>query len=119
MSRRPSRKSGRDAPDRPLFTPAAERDLREATRWIAHDNPAAATAMLQAVLIAARRLRERPQLGRIQDNLAPRRYRFWSLPGFRYLIVYDTEADPPHIVRVLHTARDLPAILRDLEQDGL
>ena len=42
-----------------------------------------------------------------------------ALTGFRYLMAYDTEADPPHIVRVVDTARDLPAALRDFGLDGL
>ena len=101
----------------PLFTPRAERDLQAAARWIAGDNPASAEALLRAVLTAARRLRERPGLGRIREDLASRRYRFWSLTGFRYVIVYDTEADPPHVVRVVHTAQDLPRVLRDIGLD--
>jgi toxin ParE1/3/4 len=103
----------------PLFTPAAERDLQAAAMWIARDDPASAEALLRAALTAARRLRERPGFGRIREDLAPPRYRFWSLSGFRYLIVYDTEADPPHIVRVVHTARDLPRALRDIGLDDL
>jgi toxin ParE1/3/4 len=103
----------------PLFTPGAERDLQAAARWIARDNPGSAEALLRAALIAARRLRERPALGRIREDLAPTRYRFWSLSGFRYLMVYDTEADPPHIVRIVHTARDLPQVLRDIGLDDL
>ena len=103
----------------PPFTPAAERDLQAAATWIARDDPVSAEALLRAALTAARRLRERPGLGRIREDLAPPRYRFWSLSGFRYLIVYDTEADPPHIVRVVHTARDLLRAFRDIGMDDL
>jgi toxin ParE1/3/4 len=103
----------------PLFTPSAERDLQAAARWIARDNPGSAEALLRAALTAARRLRERPAVGRILEDLAPRRYRFWSLSGFRYLMVYDTEADPPHVVRIVHTAQDLPRVLRDVRLGDL
>ena len=44
-------------------------------------------------------------------DLAPARYRFWSVRGFPYLLVYDAEAQPPIILRVVHQSRDLPAIL--------
>ena len=98
----------------PLFTPAAERDLQAAARWIAQDSPPSAEALLRAALTVARRPRERPGMGRIREDLAPARYRFWTLSGFRYLLVYDAEADPPHIVRVVHTAQDLPRALRDV-----
>ena len=43
----------------------------------------------------------------------PEAYRFLSLPGFPYVIVYNAERDPPLIVAVLHTARDLGRALQD------
>ena len=56
-------------------------------------------------------LQARPKLGRIRLELAPRRYRFWSLRGFPYLLVYDAEAEPPIILRFVHQSRDLPGVL--------
>jgi hypothetical protein len=35
--------------------------------------------------------------------------------AFPYLLAYDAGATPPRILRVLHTARDLPEALADLE----
>jgi len=95
----------------PLFTPRAERELRDAVLWIEKDNPAAADALLAAAIAAARRLQARPKLGRVRLDLAPVRYRFWSLRGFPYLLVYDAEAEPPIILRVVHHSRDWSAIL--------
>ena len=95
----------------PIFAPRAQRELREATVWIAEDNPAAADALLAAAMTAARRIQARPKLGRIRLELAPERYRFWSLRGFPYLLVYDAEAEPPIILRFVHQSRDLPAAL--------
>lgn len=100
----------------PLFTPQAERELRSAAAWIAEDNASAARALLQAALRAATRLRDRPMLGRTVATLAPPRYRFWSLRGFPYVLVYDSEFDPPHVVRVIHTAQDLNAALAGLRE---
>jgi toxin ParE1/3/4 len=94
-----------------LFTPRAERELRDAVLWIEKDNPAAADALLAAAITAARRLQARPKLGRVRPDLAPARYRFWSVRGFPYLLVYDAEAEPPIILRIVHQSRDLPAIL--------
>jgi toxin ParE1/3/4 len=34
--------------------------------------------------------------------------------GFSYVIVYDASREPPLILRVLHGARELPELLRDL-----
>lgn len=97
-----------------LFSRLAGRDVRDAAAWIAHDNPTAAEHFVRAVTEAARRLQARPGLARSEPRLAPARYRFWSLRGFSYLMVLDAEADPPHVVRVVHTARDLPKVLRDI-----
>jgi toxin ParE1/3/4 len=94
-----------------LFAPRARRELLTAVRWIAEENPDAARAMLAAAIAAARRLQARPMLGRRRLDLAPERYRFWSLRGFPYLLVYDAEARPPIIVRLVHQARDLPNVL--------
>jgi toxin ParE1/3/4 len=98
----------------PIFVPRAQRELREALVWIADDNPAAADALLAAAMAAARRLQARPKLGRVRLELAPERYRFWSLRGFLYLLVYDAAAEPPIILRFVRQSRDLPVVL-DLE----
>jgi len=103
----------------PPFTPAAERDLQAAAGWIARDNPTSAEALLRAALTAARRSRDRPGMGRVRADLALARYRLWPLRGFRYLLVYGTAPDPAHVVRIVHTARDLPAALHDIGLDDL
>jgi toxin ParE1/3/4 len=94
-----------------LFAPQAQRELREAILWIEKDNPAAADALLATTIEAARRLQKRPKLGHVRLELAPARYRFWSLRGFPYLLVYDAEAEPPIVLRFVHQSRDLPRIL--------
>ena len=95
----------------PIFAPRGQRELRPAAVWIAEDNPAAADALLAAAMAAARRLQARPKLGRVRLELAPGRYRFWSLRGFPYLLVYDAEVEPPIILRFVHQSRDLPGVL--------
>lgn len=60
-------------------------------------------------------LAKRPRAGRTRPTLAPVRYRFWSPPDFQYLLVYDTAVEPIRVLRVAHTARDLPTILADLD----
>ena len=79
--------------------------------WVAEDNAVAADALLAAAVVAARRLQARSKLGRVRLDLEPERYRFWSLRGFPYLMVYDAEAEPPIILRFVHQSRDLPAVL--------
>lgn len=84
-------------------------------RWIAKDNPAAAQSLLDAVVRAAQRIGAHPQIGAVRRELTDGPYRFVTLTGFRYLVVYAANRDPPLIVRIVHSARDLPRILRDLE----
>jgi hypothetical protein len=45
-------------------------------------------------------------------------FRFWSLPRFELLLVYDPTTHPPSILRVLHTAQDLALLLADLAHDA-
>lgn len=98
------------------FTPQASRELRAAATWIAEDNRAAAVGLTRAALQAATMIAGKPMLARIRLDLAPPRYRFWSLRGYPYLLVFDTDADPLVVARFVHQARDLPTVLNDLEQ---
>lgn len=96
------------------LSPAARRDLLAATRWIAKDNPAAARALRQAVAGAAGRIGDHPRSGALRPDLADHPYRFLTLAGFPYIIIYNSDRPPPLILRILRGARDLPEILRDL-----
>ena len=98
------------------FTPHARRELEAAIAWIADDNPDAAQGLLRAALQAASMITGKPNLARVRLDLAPTRYRFWSLRGYPYLLIFDTDTDPPVVARFVHQARDLPAVLNDLVQ---
>ena len=74
-----------------LFTPRASRELS-----------------------AAERVTQRPMLARVEPRLATDCYRFWSLRGYPYLLVIDTENDPSVVARFVHQTRDLPILLVDL-----
>lgn len=97
-----------------VFVPAARKDLRQAVAWIARDNPAAAEALRDTAMRAATRLGANPFLGTTRPALSAERYRFLLLRGFPYVMVYAADTVPPRILRVLHMARDLPAILAEL-----
>ncbi len=96
---------------RAVLSPRARRDLLEAARWIAADNPAAARAFRDSVAQSAGRLGDHPEIGFERLELCEPPVRFLPLTGFPYIIVYDATAAPPLILRVLHAARDLPEIL--------
>lgn len=74
----------------------------------------AAQRLKQVVEQAARRIGDRPLLGRREPTLADVRDRFWSVSGFPHLIVYRPDTSPPSILRFVQTARDLPSLLADL-----
>ncbi len=97
-----------------ILAPQAQKDLRAALRWIASDNPVAARGLRDTVDAAARLIGARPDIGRFRPELTSARYRFWSLTGFPYLLVYEASARPPRIARIVHTARDLPKVLAEL-----
>jgi toxin ParE1/3/4 len=96
------------------FSPAARRDLLDAIRWISWDNPAAARALRDSVAKAAKHIGTHAHFGVSRPDIADAPYRFVMLTGFPYVIVYNADRQPPLIVRILHGARDLPEILRDL-----
>jgi len=96
------------------FTPRAESEGAEAVDWIRKDNPAAAQLLRNAIINAAERIGTHPNLGVVRPDLARGPYRFLTLTGFPYVVVYNSERRPPLIVRVVHGARDLPEVLRDL-----
>jgi plasmid stabilization system protein ParE len=70
--------------------------------------------LLTTVLAAGERLVGHPLLGRRRPDLLPKPYRFWSIPRWRLLLVYDPTTNPATILRVLNTAQDLPPLLADL-----
>lgn len=95
-----------------VFSPRARRDLLAAVRWIDKDNPAAARALRDAVATAAERIGRHPEIGTVRIDLTEEPYRFLTLTGFPYVIVYNAGRRPPLMLRVLHGAMDLPEILK-------
>ena len=92
------------------FAPRAARERERAATGIAEDNADAAKAFLQAALAAAARVAAKPDLGS-RRRYAPGRYRFWPVPRFPYLLVYDAETRPVVILRVARMAQDIPHLL--------
>jgi toxin ParE1/3/4 len=85
-----------------------------AVEWIARDNPAAAHAFVDAIDRAAQLIGDHPGIGAVRRELARTEYQFLPLTGFPYIVVYTIRRGRPVIARVVHTARDLPRVLRDL-----
>lgn len=90
------------------YSASAENDLLEAWLFIAEDSVEAADALLEQIRNDSRTLILQPKMGRVRDELAVG-LRSWptSTP---YLLFYFVEDDGINIARVLHHARDVPAI---------
>jgi toxin ParE1/3/4 len=74
-----------------------------------------ALRFLDAAERAFEQLRDAPRIGALLglDELPYEGMRRWHVDGFPHLlIVYRVLSDGVEVVRVLHTARDLPAALR-------
>jgi len=78
------------------FSRRAAADLDETVGWLLDQGGAAAAAeqLLTTVLAAGERLAERPLLGRRRSDLLPEPYRFWSIPRWRLLLIYDPTTNP-------------------------
>jgi len=97
-----------------ILSAQARRDLAEAAAFIASDNPAAASRLRGPVVAAAPRIGAYPLIGVVRPPLAPEEMRFLVASDFPYVIVYRATATPARMLRVLHGARDLQGLLRDL-----
>jgi len=90
-----------------LRTSLAELDLAEIALRIAEDNPTAADHWLDSIDEHCRLLASMPEMGRRRPDLAPR---LRSLPVGNYIIFYRPLPSGIEVIRVLHGARDLPAL---------
>jgi len=97
-----------------ILAPRARADLRRALRWLARDSTDAAQGLNDLVDVAAGYIGANPAIGSRRPMLVGEGFRVWPLQRHPYLLVYTDKVTPPRIVRIVHTARDLPAALADL-----
>ncbi|MBI4605564.1 MAG: type II toxin-antitoxin system RelE/ParE family toxin [Planctomycetes bacterium] len=93
------------------LTPAAKADLCEIEEYIARRSVAAASRVMAEIRAAMRRIAERPGIGHARKDLAEDTLRFWAV--YSYLIIYRPDTKPLEVVRVLHGAQDVRAILEN------
>ncbi|MEM6454500.1 MAG: type II toxin-antitoxin system RelE/ParE family toxin [Acidobacteriota bacterium] len=95
-----------------LLTEIAEDELEEILGFIAeHDGSSRAERVLVRFLDAFEHLAYSPRMGRRRQQLTGDTLRWW--PVARFMVLYDPEADPLTVLRILHGARDLNRIFRD------
>jgi plasmid stabilization system protein ParE len=79
-------------------------------------NPDAADRLIDDLFKAFHKLAQTPGMGHFRSDLAKEPLRFWRVR--RYLVIYRSEKRPVEIVRVLHGARDVQAILGGTDAGG-
>jgi toxin ParE1/3/4 len=85
----------------------ADRDIDDIRRYIERDNPRAANNMLDKVFGALETLANNPKLGERRSDLGENLRAFVVQP---YVIFYHPAVDGIHVARVIHGARDFPAM---------
>ena len=94
------------------ITESARADLREIRDYIAKDNPAAARRFVERLRTQARKLAAMPGIGRSRKDLRPD---LFSFPVGRHVLFYRPQPGGIVLVRVIHGARDLPALFSATE----
>ena len=89
------------------ITESARADLQEIRTYIAKDNPAAARRVVERLRAQARKLAATPGIGRSRKDLRPD---LFSFPVGKHVLFYRPQPGGIVLVRVIHGARDLPAL---------
>lgn len=95
------------------LTEGAEADVDAIADFIAADSVDAAVKVVLALEDAFVLLASRPGIGHAREDLTDRPLKCWRV--YSYLVVYDPASDPLTIVAVLHGARDVAPILKEID----
>lgn len=93
----------------------AKADAARITRHYASEaGPAVARQFVSALRAARQHVRQYPESGspRFADITGLDRLRCWPLRGFPYLLFYRDGPEGIEVLRILHSARDIPSTLR-------
>lgn len=96
------------------LTPTAQEHVDGICAFIAEDSADAALRVFDALEQAFEHLTETPELGHRREDLTDRPVKFWRV--FSCLIVYDPASEPLTVLAVLHGARDIENILKDIDR---
>jgi toxin ParE1/3/4 len=97
---------------------SARRDILAIIDRISDDNPAAAAAVFEAYEYSLELLKTTPDMGRRYRSADPRLADIRALPIHRYrnyLIFYRHSGERVDVLHIWHGARDLAALLSDLD----
>jgi plasmid stabilization system protein ParE len=94
-----------------VLSAEAETDLQEIRDYYElHAGARVARHLLQQITKGFELLADHPGIGHWRTEFTDQPVKFWQV--FSYLIVYDPVTQPLGIARVLHTSRDIEALLR-------
>lgn len=100
-----------------FYTPQAEEDLNEIVQYILENNIKAALRFVDDVEKTCTELTQMPDMGHIFDtyNLSLKDIRIIRVSKMysNYLIFYRQTRKGIEVIRILHGARDLPALFVD------
>ena len=96
-----------------VLTPRAELDLIEIWDYIAQDSVKQADRVLNEIEKTLRGLADNPGIGRLREEWADRRHRFW--PVYSYIIMYRPDTKPLQILRIISGYRSLAELLKEPE----
>ena len=93
--------------------PLADDDLDRGFAYLQQENIAQSVAFLDAVEVSFQQLVDNPEIGspRYASILPVNGLRFWRVGKFPLLIFYIVSESKVDVVRILHSAQDIPAIL--------
>ncbi len=91
-----------------VWSPEARDDLDEIYRFIAERNPLAAAKLHRHLVERTRHLESHPEQGKPRPESHCRELR---LAGYPYRIFYRVGKQTVDVVRILHSARDVPVPL--------
>jgi toxin ParE1/3/4 len=94
-----------------LLAPAAKSDIFEIWNYYASEvgDAELADRMRDEIFNGIRAAARKPGIGHLRRELADEPLRFWRVR--KYLIIYRSQRKPIQVVRVLHGARDVQALL--------
>ena len=90
------------------FTPLAEQDLEAIADYIAVNNPVRALSFVRELRAQCQRITINPLGYRLRSELGGD---IRSCAHGHYVIFFESDPDAVLIVRILHGARDIPAVL--------
>ena len=93
-----------------FYSPEARLDLLEIWGHVAEDDVDTADRVEQEIQQAISMLAGNPGLGHLRRDLTSKPVRFWAV--YSYLIIFDPDARPLEVVRILSGYRDVAALLK-------